>query len=478
MELDPSALGFSVGVLITALDVAIVAMLIPRIISQRRESGATLAWVFFVVLVPFLGLVAFWILGTTRLRLRRRVRRRVEATVSGKLEVLHLPLMPPSDPPVRPALRTLVRRLDAAGPVDGNEVELYREGEAKFAALEAAIDRAERHVHATYYIWAADGTGRRVLERLVAARRRGVEVRLLLDDVGTRAGPRFFRPLVDAGGQVARFLPVSLFARRMPLNNRNHRKLVVVDGRVGFTGGMNVGDEYLGRRGAWRDAHVRLEGPAVVRLQEVFAQDWFHATHEDLVRPDYFPAPTPLGDTWAQILSSGPDDPRWTAIGTLLFAAITSAQRNVWLETPYFVPDQATLAALVSAALRGVDVRLLLPGESDHPLVLYAGRSFYPELLAAGVAIYELPRGFLHAKTATIDGELSTVGSANLDRRSFRLNFETNAFFFGPSMAERLEASFLAVQRDAVAVDAQRFARRSTRQRFGEAAARVLAPLL
>jgi cardiolipin synthase A/B len=472
---------FWLGALLTIADIAIVVLLIPRIISQRKESGATLAWVFFIILVPVLGLIAFWVLGTTRLRLRRRRRKRIEAFMTdrvGPLTAAHSSRRSTDACPVVPELRHLTLRLDPAGPTGGNAVALFREGLAVFDEMIAALGQATHHAHLVYYIWEEDDTGARMRDALVATARRGVQVRLLLDDVGcygTRA--EFFAPLVEAGGEVHRFLPVNLLTRRLPLNFRNHRKVLIIDGRVAFTGGMNVGDDYLGLKRPWRDAHVRVDGPSVLRLQEIFAQDWYHQTQIDLARPEYFPDVPACGEEWVQFVASGPDDDGWYAIATLLFAAVNVARKRVWLETPYFVPDPPMAMALQTAALRGVDVRLILSSKLDHPPIMYAARSFYGELLMAGVKIYELPL-MLHTKMVTIDGQFSTVGSANFDRRSFRLNFEANAFFYGPHMAQALERSFVATQAEARPIEPERFARRPAHQRFLEACMRVMAPVL
>lgn len=481
MEYALNAAWFWLGVAITVLDIAIVILLVPRIIIQRRESGATLAWVFLIIMFPILGLLAFWVLGTTRLRLRRRRRRRVEALMSDKIGPLTAAAVARQGQgvcPIVPELRYLTLRLDSTGPTSGNRVDLFREGPGVFDAIAAAVEHATHHVHLTYYIWDEDEVGTRLRDALVAAAKRGIQVRLLVDDVGSYAtSMKFFEPLVKAGGKVKRFLPVSLLTRRLWLNNRNHRKIVIVDGRIGFTGGMNVGDDYVGRNRPWRDAHVRVEGPAVARLQEIFCQDWFHQSTEDLARPEYFPEIEPAGDEWCQFVASGPDDDGWYAIATLLFAAVNVARKRVWLETPYFVPDPPMVMALQTAALRGVDVRLILSSRLDHPPVMYAARSFYNELLVAGVKIYELPV-MLHTKMVTIDGQFSTVGSANFDRRSFRLNFEANAFFYGPAMAQQLERTFVATQHESRPIDPERFALRPARQRFLEATMRILAPVL
>ena len=314
---------------------------------------------------------------------------------------------------------------------------------------------------------------------MTRACRRGVEVRLLLDDVGSRSARKgFFQDLTAAGGRVERFLPVNPLSRQLALNNRNHRKIAVVDGNTGFTGGMNIGDDYAGLGEPFRDLHARISGPVVHSLQEVFCQDWYHACGEDLVSAVYFPRITGSGGVWAQLLASGPSDERWRAIHTLLFAAINLAQQQVWIETPYFVPDSPIVMALQTAALRGVDVRLLLPGRSDHPLVLHAGRSFLDQLLAAGVRVFEVQDTMPHAKTVTIDGVFSTLGSANMDQRSFRLNFEANLFFYGGEVAAEMERDFLSLCIKATEVTALKRQGISKRQRIFEGIGRVLAPLL
>jgi len=471
---------FDLGWLLLLLDLTIVAILIPTIILQRRESGATLAWILAIVLVPFLGLLAFWVFGTTRLHLRRRKRRKVEKRLEPALSMLLTrTVKQESGMDLHLSFLHLAEKLDEIGPQSGNAVELYRDGPVAFDALEAAFERAEHHVHLVYYIWEGDSTGGRLRDALARAAARGVEVRLLIDDVGSRSTRReFFTNLRDAGGRVERFLPVNPLNRQLALNNRNHRKIVVVDGRIGFTGGMNVGDPYAGLSSPWLDLHARMQGPVVHSLQEVFCQDWYHATGDDLVNPEYFPEVSEAGNVWAQILASGPADERWRAIHTFLFAAITLAHKRIWIETPYFVPDAPMTMALQTAALRGVDVRLLLPGKSDHPLVLNAGRSFLDELISAGVRVFEIHGAMPHAKTATIDGVFSTLGSANMDQRSFRLNFEANAFFFGAEVALELERDFLGLCDRAVEVTEKSRREVSRGVRLIEGMARVLAPIL
>lgn len=490
-------MGVNIYWLLLLLDLLIVVFLIPTIILQRRESGATLAWILTIVLIPFLGLLAFWVFGTTRLHIRRSKRLKAEAQLTTVLHKSHRqPIIQPAEGDFPPTLLQLAKKLDGVGPLAGNDVTLFRQGfeerdqqnSETFDAIETTIDSAQDHIHLIYYIWEPDRTGARFRDALMRACQRGVKVRLLLDDVGSRkAKPIFFQNLLEAGGRVERFLPVNPLSRQLSLNNRNHRKIIVVDGNIGFTGSMNVGDVYAGLEEPWYDLHARIQGLVVHSLQEVFCQDWYHATAEDLICDAYFPPITSIASTpliqgnpqiWAQLLASGPADERWRSIHTLLFGAINLAQQRVWIETPYFVPDPSILMALETAALRGVDVRLLLPEKSDHPLVLYAGRSFLDELLAAGVRVFELQGAMPHAKTATIDSIFSTLGSANMDQRSFRLNFEANLFFYGAEVATQLEQDFLLLCSQSIEVTQENRRDISKYQRFAEGVGRVFAPLL
>jgi cardiolipin synthase len=473
------------GILFTAVGYLIGIALIPRIIMQRRQSGATLAWVLVIFFLPYLGAFLFLAVGSQTIRWRRKRRQRARDAVAPRLAastqavrrfealVEETALAALGEP-----ARELARLADklALPSCGGNAIELLVDPAATFSKIEAAIASARSHVHLEYYIWRADDTGRRLRDHLVEVARSGIEVRVLVDDVGSRsAGRRFWQPLVESGGHVGRFLRVNAIARWLLLNrnNRNHRKIAVVDGSVAFAGGINVSDAHL------RDTHVCLGGPIVARLQEIFVEDWFNSTNEDLTAPQYFPDPVPTGEQRVQILASGPDDGRTYAIETIYFAALTLARKRAWLTTPYFIPDVTLAAALRTAALRGVDVRLLLPRTPDQPFVYHAARSFFPELLEAGVKIYQYSdAAALHAKTATVDGCWATVGSANLDLRSFRLNFEANAVAYGPMLAGELEQVFECDLARAHRLDLAEFRNRGVLERAFEGAARVLAPLL
>lgn len=470
----------SIILLLLLLHLLIIPFLISKVVLQRRESGATLAWILAIIFLPLVGVLAFWLIGTTRIRLLRRKRTRAEQHLVPSLGRLHQQQrLSERDELVVSSLYSLAAKLDECGPQPGCEVAMYREAGPAFAALEEAINHARESIHLSFYIWEADSTGRRFCQALTRAAQRGVEVRLLLDDVGCYLTKNaFFSELVAAGGEVARFLPLNLLSRQVVVNHRNHRKIVVIDGRTAFTGSMNIGDLYAGLAQPWSDLLVRVGGRVVYELQSVFCQDWYHAAGKDLTTEKYFPAPDISGDVCAHFLASGPSDERWRTIYTLLFVAINSAQQRVWIESPYFVPDPPILMALQAAALRGIDVRILLPQRSDHLWVDYAGRSFFDELLHAGVRIFVLDGTISHAKTVVVDEVFATAGSANMDQRSFRLNFEGNLMFFGRRIALELAEEFLRQSRTANELSLSDRAALSRRDRLKEGFARVLAPLL
>ena len=467
----------------------ITAVYVPRVLFRKSEPGATLAWLIVILLFPYAGLLFYTVLGTNRIRRRRAARREYDDQIEAGL----VELLEPDGPGGRPAapepwidttIFRVARNLGLGNGTAGNDVVLYADGPAAFAAMIAAIHDARQHVHVEFFIFRHDRTGERVLDALIAAAKRGVEVRLLVDAVGlamTRTRVKFFAPLELAGGQVTRFLPVGWVRGWSFFNLRNHRKLLVVDGDVAFTGGMNVGDEYAGRRRRWtrpwRDTMVRIRGPAARALQAVFARDWYFAAQESLADQRFFPAPEPAGSDVVQVVPSGPDD-SLLRLHRHTLAVIEAARERLYIITPYFIPDPALASAIELAALRGVDVRIMLPLRSNHPKVKWAGRSFYEELLEAGVVIHEFDEGMLHAKALVVDGLVTSVGSANMDIRSFRLNFELNIFIYGSAFASQIEEVFVRNALASKRVDPAEYARRSLVQRFAETTARVLSPVL
>ncbi len=462
-----------------------IALVAVGLILERRSPAATLAWLLALLFMPYFGFLVYLLFGPRRLRRRRLRYGRARARLIQSTHRLRQDQPIPSNFPSADLERQLARLLKRVGqgpPVLATAVTLLETGDDCFAALETAIAAATHHVHLEYYLWQPDRVGTRLRDLLVEKVRAGIQVRLLLDSIGSdRITDRFLRPLRDAGGETAWFNPLSL--RRLRPNHvnfRTHRKIVVCDGQIGFTGGINVSDDHSGaRRGpdAWRDTHLRIEGEPIHRLQFIFLEDWYFATDQAPFDPAFFPscAGQPVGP-WLHIVESGPDNDHH-AIAKLFFAAIVGARRRILLATPYFVPNEALTEALFTAALRGVEVRVLAPQRSDSRLVTAAARSYYDELVRAGVTIHEYGPPMLHAKLLVVDERIAAVGSANFDNRSLTLNFEAMAVLYDADFATRLSHSF-----EADLNLARRYVKQGRRatfgQRLGEAAARLLSPLL
>lgn len=462
-----------------------IALVAVGLILERRSPAATLAWLLALLFMPYFGFLVYLLFGPRRLR-RRRLRygrardRLIQSTP--RLRQDRAALTGFSDARLERQLALLLERLGQGAPTPAIRVTLLETGDACFQAIEAAIEAATHHVHLEYYMWRPDRVGTRLRDLLIEKARAGVEVRLLLDAIGSdRTRNRFLRPLRDAGGMTAWFNPIGLHRLRLRyVNFRTHRKIVVCDGRTGFTGGINVSDDHSASWGgvdAWRDTHLRIEGEPVHRLQFIFLEDWYFATDHAPFAPEFFPDDPQAADgAWSQVVESGPDNNRH-AIAKFYFAAIAGARRRIALATPYFVPNEALTAALVTAALRGVEVRVLAPKRSDSRLVTAAARSYYDELAGAGVHIYEYGPAMLHAKLLVVDECIVAVGSANFDNRSLTLNFEVMAVFYDTGLATRLADSFATDLRFA-----SRYVRPGRRatfgQRLGEATARLLSPLL
>ena len=444
------------------------------IVLQKREPVATLSWLLGLALLPYLGFLVYHVFGPQKIH-RQRLRRARNRGTLGRGEES------PTHADAR-ELGKLGRATTGLAPTTASDVRLLVDGAAKYAALLEDVRAARVHVHLEYYIYEPDATGARLRDALVERARAGVKVRLLLDAVGSSGARRFFAALVEAGGEVAWFHPMR-FGRvwqRPWTNLRTHRKIVVIDGCIAYTGGMNVSDEQdeSMHADAYRDLHLRLQGDAVRVLQLVFAEDWAYATDSrDFLSEvsKQTPACGP-GTIAAQVLTSGPDSP-WEAIHRLHVSAIHAAKARVWMTTPYFVPGEAALMALTSAALAGIDVRLLVPRMSDSRLVTLAARSYFGQLLVAGVKVYEYGPRMLHSKSLLVDDALVIVGSANFDHRSFRLNFEVSMLFDDPTVAAQLAAVIEGEFAQAPRVHRGR-KRPLLRARVPEALARLLSPLL
>jgi cardiolipin synthase A/B len=370
----------------------------------------------------------------------------------------------------------------------GNRLRLLQDGPATYAAMFEAMQAARDHIHLQTYIFADDAVGQQFADVLLQRQAAGVQVSLIYDSVGSLKTPAaFFDRLREAGVQVLEFNPVNPASVRTDewrLNNRDHRKLLLVDGRTAFVGGININESYasgssavLSGRGdaleqGWRDTHLQVDGPVVAEFQKLFLDTWARQKGPPMVKRDFFPALKPVGQHIVRAIGSNAEDTESLIYSTLL-SAIDHAETHVLLTMAYFVPDPRLLQSLMAAAQRGVDVRLVLPSQTDSWAVFHAGRSHYTRLLRAGVKLFERRGSVLHAKTATVDGVWSTIGSTNLDWRSFLHNDELNAVVLGHEFAQQLEAMFADDQRQSDAIDLRRWQRRSPLLRLKEWTARL-----
>ena len=509
------------------LGFAVYALLVAGfVVLERRRPTATLALVLALVFVPIVGVLVYVLfMRRVRRRLRRRERRPInpvdETRDLAKLDVLPEDLGASSRGLVRLAMTS------AAAPLRRSEdVELLPTAEEAFDAFADTIASASRSIHCEFYIWRDDSTGRQITQMLVERAAAGVKVRVLIDHLGSLGLPgSHFDALREAGGQVAVFgrLRIPLRLGGVRFNFRNHRKIMTVDGQCGFLGGINVGDEYLGTHDgphAWRDLAVCVRGDAVIGLEAIFLEDWLASTGEvldlegersrvpgrfDPRRPlpkdrpwqrrrarrareraeaanPFSPPPTaPVASRGPllQIIPSGPDLPLVSAISAQFSAAIASANRRVWLSTPYFVPDEPLMLVLRIAALRGVDLRLLVPApeHNDIRIIGWAARSYYDDVLSAGGRIYEYQRGMLHSKFLIVD-DLCAIGSANMDVRSFHINYEVTGMFYDPDVTAALAEIFCEDLDGSREVTTETRASPSLSTRLLEGTARVLSPLL
>ncbi|OUM95199.1 MAG: cardiolipin synthase [Thermobacillus sp. ZCTH02-B1] len=457
---------------------------------ERRDAAATWAWILVLIFLPGLGFILYLVFGQNLrrrrfLRIRAANRDRIGNIVSRQREVFAQHRIAFNDPRMEPHRDFIYMNLSSAHAIytQDNEVDIFSDGEAKFERLLADIDAARDHIHLMYYIVRDDGLGRLLLDRLAGKAKSGVEVRFLADHVGShRLSRRFFRPLIEAGGQAAFFFPIRFGQLTPRINYRNHRKLAIIDGRIGYIGGFNIGDEYRGRdprMGFWRDTHLRVRGSAVRQMQARFLYDWNLAVPDKPLLPDerYFPDEPGPGRVGMQIVASGPDQDL-EQIKHGFIKMIHDAESFIYIQTPYFVPDESFLTALRIASLSGVDVRLMIPERPDHRIVHYATFAHLDEMLKAGVKVYLYRKGFLHAKMIVADGKIATVGTANIDNRSFRLNFEVNAFLFDSEVAGRLAALFEDDLADCVELTPDLYHNRPLVHKARESVARLLSPIM
>ncbi|MDP0491579.1 MAG: cardiolipin synthase [Verrucomicrobiota bacterium JB023] len=446
-------------------------------LAHVRTPVATIAWITALIAFPWIAIPFYWIFGRNKLSGYVQARRSDDAALNEQVGALELSLSPHSFKSKIPFIRTAAR-LGGLPATQGNDTKLLIDGKETFSALFNALTRAKSYILIQFFIVKDDGLGTRFKNVLIERAQAGVRVHFLYDEFGSLRLPSgYLRELEDAGVECRPFGRTRRWWTRLEINFRNHRKITVVDGEVAFLGGHNVGDEYMGRSekfGHWRDTHLQLEGPAVQAVQLVFLEDWYWATHE-IPELDWESRPQEE-DVSTTIVPTGPADDL-PSMQLLYAEAINSAREKFWIASPYFVPDDGILTALQTAALRGVDVRIMLPAKADHLLVWLSSFTFYPETLPFGIRLFRYQTGFMHQKAFLIDDRIAAVGTGNLDNRSLHLNFEITAIFTAQSDVYEISSMFSKDFEDCKEAELGEFRSRPMWFRLAARAARLLAPL-
>ncbi len=460
------------------------------VFMERRNIGATWAWLMILVFLPVVGFMVYLFFGQNlsrvkKFRLRKEFRSIIESVVEDQRQEFHSRSFSFNDPSIGRYHELVHMNLisNYALYTQDNTVRIFADGNEKFDALFEDIANAKQYIHIQYYIIQRDELGRKLIDALTAKAREGVTVRLIYDAWGSsKVNKKFIRELREAGGHAAAFFPPSIPKVNFKLNYRNHRKLVIIDGDCGYIGGFNVGDEYLGkvkRFGYWRDTHLRVEGSSILQMQTHFLRDWHLALNTPMSEDySFFAVTKPFtGNIGMQIVSSGPD----SSLETIKYSYIKmiyEAKKSIMIQTPYFIPDESMVTALKAAMLSGVQVHLMIPKKPDHQMVYWASYSYLRELLELNVSCYLYEKGFLHAKTMVIDGTIASVGTANMDIRSYKLNFEVNAIVYDSETAAKLEELFLQDILDSKVLTLADYENRPLYQRMLESFARLLSPIL
>lgn len=465
--------------------------IIYMIFVEHKDVTATWAWLMVMLFVPFIGFILYLFLGQS---MKKRKMFNLKEEADRYMHLLHTQIYKDRCQGCTPQscsschdyhlLHFLLSGHESIYTCD-NEIELFIDGREKFDALFKDVEEAKHYIHLEYYIIHDDTLGHAFKELLIKKAKEGLEVCLLYDGMGCFKTPKaYFKELMDAGVLVTCFSPPFRYWINLRFNYRNHRKLCIIDDCIAYIGGFNVGDEYLGRSkkmGYWRDTHIKMTGSSALSCNLQFLLDWRFATHQTHYLDDYKVPPLltlcQATGTVIQLVSSGPDS-KYPSIRNGYIKMINEARSSIWIQTPYFIPDEALLTALKLASLSGLDVRIMIPNKPDHLFVYWATYSYIGELLACGAKAYTYEKGFLHSKTIVIDEMISSVGTANFDMRSLRLNFEMNAFIYDKSFAKKLNEAFVNDLMYAKPLTDSMYKARSKKIIFKESIARLFSPIL
>ncbi|GAA0864317.1 cardiolipin synthase [Paraclostridium tenue] len=472
-----------------------------NIILQNRDPAKTMAWLLIFILLPGIGLVIYAALGRN---IRKRKIFKTQKLATNIKENNLFKNMEPIEELVELEQRAIngndlikdtyyegikkkvISLLLNTGKfpfTTNNNVKVFIDGNEKFESLLKDIEQAKEHIHLEYFIIKNSEIGIKLKELLIKKANEGVSIKILYDDVGCWRfwfDRRFFQDMKDEGIEIVPFLPAKFPIIGGKINYRNHRKIAIIDGHIGYTGGINIGDEYMGKNekfGYWRDTHIRIEGSSVYMLQMVFLIDWYYTTKKESFDERYFPKLNYMGNSMIQVVATGPDSD-WEAIHYAYFSAICNAKERVYIETPYFIPDESLLRALKSAALSGVDVRIIFPSIADHKIVHQASYSYFDDILRSGGKVYLYKKGFIHSKVVIIDDKISSIGSANMDLRSFMLNFEMNAFIYDKKIIKKITDDFFKDIENSEEIKLKDFENRPFIKKWVESVARLFSPIL
>ena len=472
-----------------------------NIILENRDPTKTMAWLLIFIVLPGVGLIIYCFLGrnirkrklfhTQKLasdikenNLFKNMESIEELVELEQISIKNNKLLDDRNyEEIKKKVVSLLLNTGIFPFTSNNDVKIFIDGNEKFESLLKDIENAKEHIHLEYFIIKNSDIGIKIKDLLIKKAKSGVKVKILYDDVGCWRfwfHRKFFNDMKKVGIQISAFLPATFPFIGGKLNYRNHRKIVIIDGHIGYTGGINIGDEYMGKNkkfGYWRDTHIRIEGSSVYMLQMVFLTDWYYTTKKAEFEPKYFPKLEHKGNSMIQVVATGPDSD-WEAIHYAYFSAICNAKERVYIETPYFIPDEGLLRALKSAALSGVDVRIIFPSIADHKIVHQASYSYFDDILKSGGKVYLYNKGFIHSKLIIIDDKIASTGSANMDLRSFMLNFEINAFIYDKDIINKISDDFFEDLKNSKEVDLEVFQNRPFIKKWAESVARLFSPIL
>lgn len=479
--------------LLSLIYIAVLIAVLLRIVYETHNSNKALAYIFFCIFVPFIGIVFYLMFGINYFNKKRYIKKLQGDSALMKLlneNIKHYERASIKKDSLAVEQNSELAHLllkDLGSPLtENNKVEILRNGESKFPIILEAMEAAKNHIHIEYYIYEIDETGNSLIDMMIKKAKEGIEVRFIYDDFGSPGiKGSLERRMRDAGVQIYPFYKIKNFLMANRFNYRNHRKILIIDGHTSFVGGINVSDKYVNLKGKgkkklyWRDTHIKIEGPGTYYLQYLFISDW-NFCGKNKIKPEdrHFGDYKELSKScYVQIVASGPDSLLPTVLYSLM-QAVNLAKEEILITTPYFIPGDSMLDALCMAAMSGVKVKLLVPGVSDSKIVNAASKSYYSKLLIAGAEIYLYHKGFVHAKTMVADKRLSIIGTANMDIRSFELNFEVNAVVYNEKIGNEMAAMFFEDLKDADKVDKEQWLARPWTAQIGEKLARLLSPVL